>query len=92
MRKVLSISLSSDRRKELGFLYAVLSILENKRNLKIIEVIDKALETTNKIIVERYTSLIRERREDIIKIMEEKFGIEDGGKIVDEFLERKLVK
>lgn len=92
MRKVLSISLSSDRKKELGFLYAVLSILENKRNLKIIEVIDKALETTNKIIVERYTSLIRERREDIIKIMEEKFGIEDGGKIVDEFLERKLVK
>jgi len=92
MRKVLSISLSSDRRKELGFLYAVLSILENKRNLKIIEVIDKALETTNKIIVERYTSLIREKREDIIKIMEEKFGIEDGGKIVDEFLERKLVK
>ena len=92
MRKVFSISLSSDRRKELGFLYAALSILENKRNLKIIEVIDKALETTNKIIVERYTSLIREKREEIIKIMEEKFGIEDGGKIVDEFLERKLVK
>ncbi|MEM1634118.1 MAG: hypothetical protein QXL14_00685 [Candidatus Aenigmatarchaeota archaeon] len=75
IRKQLSIALTGKRILQVAYLYAVLSVLRNKDVRKIVRVIDHSMDIASKTLRETYKEILLSKKEEILRIMNERFNI-----------------